>query len=647
MSRFEQLIFNALCALIIWLPLPLASNRPWSWGVMMVAVFSLSAVWQWGLIKGRAQLHLPWRYLRWPGLLFAASLIWTGIQLLPVGAPLAHPLWQQAAQALNQPLVGTISLNPNAGMEGTLRLLAYACLFALAMQLGRNTQMAQRLLVVFVASASVIALYGVVMEASGIDRIFWLAKDVYREDVTATFINRNAFAFYCVMALLAALSLLFERIRRDSHHLNSDTFAHCAPYMAAIIILFSALLMSHSRAGLIVFTAGLAVLAALQLKRLKHAGPLIVAALAGLFGLLFILGGAPVVERFFANSDISRMALYQITLRAIGDHFWLGTGLGTFEHIFNMYRDTSLPLKGLIIDHAHNTYLENLLELGFAGAIPFFAAFCWLAALCFNGVRKRRKDTLYPALALAIGAAGAVHSMVDFPLEMPANAALFALLLGLGTGQSFSSRTPAPTKQNRAISTGFLVIFTLFATFSTWRTTIYLIQTPHATAANTLKHGRNVKEKALKALISAYIPTYTLLATPARANTLANALMHRAAVQPSAPQKIELHRKAYEIQQDALSLAPADGFGWARLAYLAPVQKQQLAALTLSIQTAPFAPTLAVFRARSGLNLWSAADLAERRAIRRQIEFTRANFNESLLRQLTPHQRNILLQLEN
>jgi predicted RND superfamily exporter protein len=46
----------------------------------------------------------------------------------------------------------------------------------------------------------------------------------------------------------------------------------------------------------------------------------------------------------------------------------------------------------------------------------------------------------------------AVHSLVDFSLEMPANAATYALLLGVGCAQSVHDGNPAAPRERRHVS---------------------------------------------------------------------------------------------------------------------------------------------------------------------------------------------------
>src|SRR5512134_752486 len=85
------------------------------------------------------------------------------------------------------------------------------------------------------------------------------------------------------------------------------------------------------------------------------------------------------MERF-SRTDITkeeRLVVWSTTLTAAKD-FWLtGSGLGTFLNIFPLY---SPPSVQGIYDHAHNDYLEFLLETGLGGVLLF---------ACFIGLLLR------------------------------------------------------------------------------------------------------------------------------------------------------------------------------------------------------------------------------------------------------------------
>jgi predicted RND superfamily exporter protein len=57
----------------------------------------------------------------------------------------------------------------------------------------------------------------------------------------------------------------------------------------------------------------------------------------------------------------------------------------------------------------------------------------------------RSRSAVYPAVLAACSVLVGVHALVDFSLEMPANAATYALLLGVGCAQAVQGRLrPGP-----------------------------------------------------------------------------------------------------------------------------------------------------------------------------------------------------------
>ncbi|WP_244978717.1 hypothetical protein [Bradyrhizobium pachyrhizi] len=70
-----------------------------------------------------------------------------------------------------------------------------------------------------------------------------------------------------------------------------------------------------------------------------------------------------------------------------------------------------------------------------AAMIALLAAFGVLA----HGVRTRRRDVIVPLAALCASAAGALHSLIDFSLQITGYAVVIAALLGAGLSQSFRS----------------------------------------------------------------------------------------------------------------------------------------------------------------------------------------------------------------
>ncbi len=121
------------------------------------------------------------------------------------------------------------------------------------------------------------------------------------------------------------------------------------------------------------------------------------------------------------------MDIYRRTFDAIGDNPWLGTGFGTFADAFRLYRTQEIPHP---FGEAHNTYLETVMELGLPAGIALMAAVGSLAILCLLGLIRRRRGLLTPAVGLATSVLLGLHALVDFSLQNPSVASLYALILG-------------------------------------------------------------------------------------------------------------------------------------------------------------------------------------------------------------------------
>ena len=117
-----------------------------------------------------------------------------------------------------------------------------------------------------------------------------------------------------------------------------------------------------------------------------------------------------------------------------------GTGCGTYE-LADMLHRTDAADEDMVVDHAHNDYLEMLVEGGLAQLVPGVLAMILVFRLGLGAASRLAGE---PAGGMAIGAlmgfaTVAIHSFSDFGLHIPSCAALAvvlaALLCGLGGGE--------------------------------------------------------------------------------------------------------------------------------------------------------------------------------------------------------------------
>jgi O-antigen ligase len=371
-------------------------------------------------------------------------------------------------------LIGTIqfaarlTMDPIGTREALLKLSTDLILFFLAVQLfgvrpnGVGPQVGAEgdrvLRWTILAYTFVLALFAIFQFFSSDGLIYWHVRT--SGWTFGPYVNHNHYAGLMEMliplSIASALPALgnvvapgFSPARtslRGSSRSESGSRPPAAMLALVILIPITSLLLSGSRGGLIAFLAevllaGVLVLGfgpahARRVTALVGGGALLAAAL-----LFFWMAPRHVVERLARMGGGThprevelgnRLEAARDSLGILLDHRWLGAGIGGFEATFPRYMSFPTDLRW---DHAHNDYAEALAETGLVGATVILSAlglFFWLA---FRGLRERlRHPAGWMQFAAAIGCCGLlVHSLVDFNLHMPANAAWFVVCVAVAT----------------------------------------------------------------------------------------------------------------------------------------------------------------------------------------------------------------------
>src|SRR5262249_26018984 len=129
----------------------------------------------------------------------------------------------------------------------------------------------------------------------------------------------------------------------------------------------------------------------------------------------------------------SRLSIGRDSLAMVRARPMLGWGLGTFAYVYPQYQQ---GYSVFFADHAHDDYLQAWVETGTIGLL-LVAGF--LVTFLRRGIsRLKGWDSQTGAnfsTACWIGSVGLlVHSFSDFNLHIPANAAMFFVLVNLATG---------------------------------------------------------------------------------------------------------------------------------------------------------------------------------------------------------------------
>lgn len=447
------MLIRILIAIVALAPLPLGATRPWASTLLATLVGVLLFAWAVKVALEPAGPAVSAASV-WPMLaLFGAVVAWEILQMSPI-APTAwhHPMWDSAAKLLGRPIAGTISIVPFATATALVRLLTYGGIFWLAMQSCRASRDAHAVFLTLVIAGLIYAAYGLVVQFSGSETILWFHKQRYIGDLTSTFEYKNAYATYAGLGAVCAVGLLLQGMeklagldfgKRETRRLTVVWLAERGwPLAMAALLTITGLLLSHSRAGFACSGVGLFTLLLsarfIRGPRIPLLGPVTTAFVVACVGFIAVSGGT-MLDRL-ANTDVEadvRPLIYDATIQAIEDAPWLGTGAGTFAQVFSLYHPPAIYTRVL---RAHDTYLENALELGIPGAVVLTLALAGPAVICLVGIHRRRRNALYPCMGVAASVLVGLHATVDFTMQVPAVAATYALIMGAACAQSWSTR---------------------------------------------------------------------------------------------------------------------------------------------------------------------------------------------------------------
>src|ERR1700758_3975429 len=157
----ERALFWAFVAGLAWCPFWFGSNGLLAWGANAVLFPGLVVIYELALLIRGERHPVAIKPIKVPAALFAAAVIWILIQNATwTPTWLHHPIWQMAADALDKPIDGSISVDRDLTTLALLRLITAASVFWLAIQLCRSASRANFLLKSIAAISCAYAAYG-------------------------------------------------------------------------------------------------------------------------------------------------------------------------------------------------------------------------------------------------------------------------------------------------------------------------------------------------------------------------------------------------------------------------------------------------------------------------------------------------------
>jgi O-antigen ligase len=457
----DKVLFVCLLAVIVLTAIPYGTVDAWWEAVFESIVFALTAVWIFEvLLVGNWQVKRLGVLL--PLILITAFAFFQAVE---------WPVTLLPAEIGRLTAQRTLSIDRYQTYLTARKILALTLFLGLLLLHTSSPKRLRWLVRVVVGLGLASALFGVLrqwMQSPDSPSGFVLPFLFYGMGY-GQFLSPNPFAYLMEMpfGLLAGM-ILGGGVRRD----------RVLVYLAVIIPVWTALVLSNSRGGIVSLTIQSILLlfvslnwfSARQLSRIdgnRHRwftflrGSLLVRFLfvvlmvGALFAGVFWMGGENLASKLH-NADSTRSIvdgstrkeIWRASWELVKQNPWTGVGFGAYFLAIPEYQIGSGRLK---LEQAHNDYLDlaangGVVAVGLAGW--FVALIIWRARSSLRSRDAYRRAACLGALAGVLGVA--VHSFVDFGLQLTGVAVVFATLVVIAVADNRVESTSSDRKGNDA-----------------------------------------------------------------------------------------------------------------------------------------------------------------------------------------------------
>jgi O-antigen ligase len=414
-----------------------------TFGLLMFGPIAFGAVEPWSIFileTGSVLLGLLWLAKQWIN--GEIDILWN---------PLFLPMAAFGLLVLLQLTLGKTAYRHDS-IAGAMLYCAYGLLCFLATQVLVRASQAKKIAVVFVVYGFALAALALIQGIAPNGKLLWVREPRLGGWIYGSYVNHNHYAG--LMELLVPIPLVLAL-----SHMVHEKERTAAGVAAAVMV--ATVFLSGSRGGMIAIFVELVVFAVVLLRQKKMGYRVALAGAAFaivLVSMLVWLGGKELSSRVAsisseARTEISggmRLSIDRDTVRMFRQKPVLGWGLSTFPVVYPEFRSF---YTNFFVNEAHNDYLQLLAEMGVLG----FGLMVWfLAVLYRRAVRKIGNWTTDVSsavtLACTLGFTGIlVHSLFDFNLQIPANAAIFYVFCSIAAAppllQRSRKRKPVATEE--------------------------------------------------------------------------------------------------------------------------------------------------------------------------------------------------------
>jgi len=249
-------------------------------------------------------------------------------------------------------------------------------------------------------------------------------------------------------------------------------------YVAIMLVLWAALVLSNSRGGLMAMACQVVFVASIALgwysqRALADGGEAgrwarlvrrsllirvvsICVLLLILTGGVLWIGGDQLASKFSEQASIasanksdgnSRQEIWKASWKLFTHNPWTGVGFGDYFLGITQFYESSGRFK---LEEAHNEYLDLAANGGCVGLLLagwFVAVVVWRTSKCLRTRHGYQRAAAFGAAAGALGVA--VHSFVDFGLQLTGVAVMLAALIAIMVAEVPSDGSGLPNSPRR------------------------------------------------------------------------------------------------------------------------------------------------------------------------------------------------------
>ena len=450
-----------LVAGIAWGAFAFGAVYPWAYWPLAIAAAAVAVA---GVLAPAA---IGWRTLDLTAVTLALAIFLAAAaaQLVPLPAATIHAISPETPPIVAQ-LDLTVQLDPAAARPLTIDpartrrgLVVVASLAAMIVGASRLFSVAGA-----TGTARAIAVIGVLLALTAIIQRPLFTGKIYGfwsplqsgGSPFGPFVNKNHFAGWMLMAIPVAIGLIRHEVSRGLRGVRPAWRARvlwlASPDASRLLLLVGAaalmtlsLFLTMSRSGMA--AGALAAVCVVLASRRDEVRGRKIAALAIVSALLVLtigwVGAGTIATRFSsanARSVNGRTMVWKDAIEVARTYPIAGTGLNTYNVAMIFYQRFNRPTR---YSQAHNDYLQLAAEGGLLLTVPAaIAIVVFVRAVRRRFAQETSSSTYWIRRGAVVGLlAIALQETVEFSLQMPGNAFLFAVLCAIALHRTPSERS--------------------------------------------------------------------------------------------------------------------------------------------------------------------------------------------------------------